>query len=156
MDKLLTHSRIDFSFVLFMDKSLTRYEKLFCVSTKYWTLSRSYFEQCISQFAFYVAWKTHPAKYIANLLNSVTKNICHYSKRVRTCHLLWLRPWCYYSSSKTHVRDRIFEFTSIHASVIYQIPWIRRIHWTSFNVEKTPVGQEASEIWKLHYSLKLN
>ena len=37
-----------------------------------------------------------------------------------------MRPGCYHSTSKTQVRDRIFKLTLIHASVIYQIPWI---HW---------------------------
>ena len=41
---------------------------------------------------------------------SSTKNICHYSKRVRTYHLLCQRPGCYHSASKTHVRDRIFKW----------------------------------------------
>ena len=36
-------------------------------------------------------------------MNSVTKNICHYSKRARTCHLLCKRPECYHSASKTHM-----------------------------------------------------
>ena len=35
------------------------------------------------------------------------KNICHYSKRARTCHLLCKRPGFHHSTSKTHVRDRI-------------------------------------------------
>ena len=35
------------------------------------------------------------------------------------------RPVYYHSASKTHVRDRIFKLTPIHASVIYQIPCIR-------------------------------
>ena len=57
------------------------------------------------------------------------KNICHYSKRARTCHLLCKRQGCYHSTNKTHVGDRIFKLSLIHASVIYQIPWIGRIHW---------------------------
>ena len=28
-------------------------------------------------------------------------------------------------------RERIFKLNPIHASVIYQIPWMRWIHWTS-------------------------
>ena len=50
------------------------------------------------------------------------KNICHYNKRARTCHLLCKKPGCYHSTSKTHVRDRIFNMSPIHASVIYQKP----------------------------------
>ena len=49
------------------------------------------------------------------------KNICHYSKKARTCHLLCLRPGCYHSTSKTHGRARISKLSLIHASVIYQI-----------------------------------
>ena len=40
-------------------------------------------------------------------------------KTVQTCHLLCERPECYHSASKTHVRDSIFKFSPIHASVIY-------------------------------------
>ena len=29
------------------------------------------------------------------------------------------------------MRDRIFKLTLIHASLIYQIPWIHWIHWVS-------------------------
>ena len=43
---------------------------------------------------------------------------------IRTCHLLCWRPGCYHGASKTHVRDRSFKLSPIHASVIYQIPWI--------------------------------
>ena len=59
------------------------------------------------------------------------QNICHYSKRAQTCHLLCKRPGCYHSVSKTHVRERIFKLSPIHALVIYQIPWIRWIHQIS-------------------------
>ena len=44
-------------------------------------------------------------------------------------HLLGKRPKCYHSTNKTHVRDRIFKLSPIHASVIYQIPWICWIQW---------------------------
>ena len=53
------------------------------------------------------------------------KNIGHCNKRARTCHLLCKSPGCYHSASKTRVRDRIFKMRQIHASVIYQIPWIQ-------------------------------
>ena len=53
------------------------------------------------------------------------KDICHYSKRTQTCHLLCKRPGCYHSASKIHVRDRIFKLSPIHASLIYQIHWIQ-------------------------------
>ena len=45
-------------------------------------------------------------------------------KRARSCQLLCKRPGCYHSANKTHVRDRIFKLSPIHASLIYQIPWI--------------------------------
>ena len=53
------------------------------------------------------------------------KNICHYSKGVQTCHHLCKRPAGYQNARKTHVRDRIFKLSPIHASVIYQIPRIQ-------------------------------
>ena len=42
--------------------------------------------------------------------------------KVRTCRLLCQRQGCSHSANKTHVRDRIFKLSPIHASVIYQIP----------------------------------
>ena len=50
------------------------------------------------------------------------KNICLYSKRIQTCHLLCKRPGCYHSASKTHVGDRIFKLRPIYASVIFNFP----------------------------------
>ena len=44
------------------------------------------------------------------------------SKRAQTCHPLHQRPGCYYSTSKKHVRDRIFKLTPIHAPATYPIP----------------------------------
>ena len=35
------------------------------------------------------------------------------------------RPGCYHSTSKTQVEERILKLSPIHASAIYQIPWIR-------------------------------
>ena len=64
-------------------------------------------------------------KFILNVFLEFTefsnKNICHYSKRARTSHLLSKRPGCYHSTNKTHIRDRIFKLIPIPASVIYQI-----------------------------------
>ena len=68
------------------------------------------FDRCIF-LVMYIIWQ----------LNSVTK-ICHYSKRARTCHLLCNRPEYYHNTSKTHVRDRIFRLSPIHASMIFRFP----------------------------------
>ena len=69
------------------------------------------------------------------------KNIFQYSKMAWTYHLLCKRPGCYHSTSKTHMRARIFKLTIIHASVIYQNPWIHRIQWI-------PVPfRENSNVW---------
>ena len=75
-----------------------------------------------------------------NSVNSVSKINCHYSKRFWTCHLKWNRPGCSHSANKTHVRDRDFKLTPIHALVIYQIPWI---HWipVSFTENSIDVSQ---------------
>ena len=53
-------------------------------------------------------------------LNSVTKIFV--SKRARICHLLFKRPGCYHSDSKTNVKDTIFKLNPIHASAFFQIP----------------------------------
>ena len=37
-------------------------------------------------------------------------------------HLLYQKPGCYHSASKTHVRGRIFKLIPIHASVIIRFP----------------------------------
>ena len=71
-------------------------------------------------------------------LNSVTKN-CHYSKRARTFHLLCKRPGCYHSTSKTHVRERIFKTSPINASVIYQIP-----EFTEFSESSAPFRKNST------------
>ena len=42
-------------------------------------------------------------------------------------HLLCKRQGCYHSASKTHVTDRIFKLSPVHASMIYQICWIQWI-----------------------------
>ena len=51
-------------------------------------------------------------------LNSVTKN---------STTLLCKRPACYHSASKTSVRDRIFNSSPIHASVIIKFPEFNEI-----------------------------
>ena len=54
--------------------------------------------------------------HILKRINSVTKNIGHYSKNSRTCHLLCERPGCYHNTSKTDVRDMIIKLSAIHSS----------------------------------------
>ena len=55
------------------------------------------------------------------LLNSVTK-ICHSVKGLEPSHLLCKRPACYHNASTTHVEDRTFKLSPIHASVIISFP----------------------------------
>ena len=57
-------------------------------------------------------------------------------KRTRTCDLLFKRPECYHSTSKAHVRDRIFKFSPIHASVIDQICWIHWVQWKFCSIQE--------------------
>ena len=88
---------------------------------------------------------------------SVIFEFCHYSKRARTCCLLCKRPGCYHSTSKTHVRDRIFKLSPIHASVIYQIPWIPWIQWISLPLRENSIyhvlpdkeSLEEMDIWSI-------
>ena len=61
-------------------------------------------------------------------------------------HLLCEKPECYHSTSKTHVRDRIFKLSSIHASVIYQIPWIRWIQWNPVVLRENKDDEQNSYI----------
>ena len=56
------------------------------------------------------------------------QKILYFKKIIQSCHLLCKRPICYHSTNKTHVAERIFKLSPIHASVIYQIDWI---HWIS-------------------------
>ena len=53
------------------------------------------------------------------------QKILYFKKTILTCYLLCKRPRCYLSTSKTQVAEIIFKLSPIHASVIYQIPWIR-------------------------------
>ena len=74
---------------------------------------------------------------LPNLLNSVTKIFVITVKgfeRATQSPLVWGTSTC-----KTHVRNSIFKLTSIHASVIYQIPWI---HWIPFLLMKTLISTE--------------
>ena len=68
-----------------------------------------------------------------NSLNSLQQ------KDSNPTHLLCERPACYHSASTTHVRDKIFKFSSIHASVIYLIPWIRWIQWKFLSFRKNSI-----------------
>ena len=61
------------------------------------------------------------------------KLLC-FKKIIRTCHHLCER--CYHGTSKTQVTKQIFKFSPIHASVIYQIPWI---HWISDPFRENPI-----------------
>ena len=72
------------------------------------------------------------------------KNICYYSERARTCHLLCWNQGCYHFNSQTHVRNRIFKMTPILASLIYQIPWIRWMQWI-------PVPFRENSIENIHH-----
>ena len=64
------------------------------------------------------------------------KNICHYCKRVQICHLLCWRPGCYHSTSKTHVRDRIFILSLIHVQLFIRFPEFTKF---LFHLMKTPL-----------------
>ena len=68
-------------------------------------------------------------------LNSVTKNICHYSNMAitRTCYTVTL----VLETSMLPQCHRIFKFSPTHASVIYLIPWIQ---WKFSSLGKTPLN----------------
>ena len=77
------------------------------------------------------------------------KSICHFSERVWTCHLFCYRPRCYHRASLTHVRDRYFKLTPMHASAIYQIPWIHWIHWISVPFLENSIVSDHG--WKIPF-----
>ena len=56
------------------------------------------------------------------------------------------KPACYHSARKTHVRNRIFRLSPIHASVTYQILWIHWIHWIPVPFRKNSNGSDSSLI----------
>ena len=58
--------------------------------------------------------------------------ILYFKKIIRISYLMCKRPRCYHSASKTQVAERIFKLTPVHATVIYQILWIRWIPWISY------------------------
>ena len=66
--------------------------------------------------------------------HSLTKNICHYSKRAWTYRFQCKISGCCRIASRIHVRNSNFKLSPIHASTIYQIPWIRSILWILWKV----------------------
>ena len=57
------------------------------------------------------------------------KSICHYSKRSGPCHLLCATT-CYNSTSRTHMKDRIFlNWLKFMPPWFYCSPWICWIQW---------------------------
>ena len=77
--------------------------------------------------------KFYPPKKLPNTCSPIKIWVI---KKVRTCHLLCKRPGYYHIASKTHATDRIFKLSPIYASVIYQIPWSRWIHWKFYFISE--------------------
>ena len=77
-----------------------------------------------------------------NSLKFSDKKNCHYSKRALTCNILWKRPGCYHSTSKTHETGSL---SPIHTSVIYQIQWIRWIQWMSVPFRENSIVINTAE-----------
>ena len=72
------------------------------------------------------------------------------SKRARTYHpaTSCVRDQdAYHSTNKTHVRDRIFTLSLIHASVIYQFPWIRWIQWIPVPFKENSIIWQNERNW---------
>ena len=67
-----------------------------------------------------------------------------FKKIIRSSHLPCKRSRCYHSANKTHVAERIFKLSPIHAWVIYQIPRIRWIHWIS-----DPFRENSNTLFRL-------
>ena len=84
-----------------------------------------------------------------DLLSWVTK-ICVITVKGLEPATSCVRPGCCHSASKTHVRDRIFKLSPIHASVIYQIPWIRWIRWIPVSFRETPLSSGCLSLSSLN------
>ena len=65
--------------------------------------------------------------FLLNSVSSLTRNCIYIQEIIRTCNLLYKKPRYDHSTSKTWITDMIFEISPVHASVIYQIPWIHCI-----------------------------
>ena len=87
-------------------------------------------------------------------INWVFPKCFHWICWQNICHRATFWPGCYNSTSKTHVRDRIFKLSPIHASVIYQIPWIRWIQWIPVPFRKNSIVGLKS-FWNFQHSLGL-
>ena len=77
-----------------------------------------------------------------NSLNSVTKIFVITVNRglnLPPSHLLCKKPGCYHSTSKTHVRDRIFKSGPIHVSVIIRFP-----EFTKFSESSAPFRKNSN------------
>ena len=77
--------------------------------------------------------------WIEFFLNFSDKNICHYSERVWTGHLLHKRPGYYHSTSKTHVRDRILKLSPIFQNLLNSLDSMKVL----LHLGKTPL----SKVW---------
>ena len=61
------------------------------------------------------------------------RNISQYSKKAQTCHLLWRRPGCYHSASKTHVRqDFLIESNSCFSDLSYSLNSLNSLNSKKF------------------------
>ena len=80
-----------------------------------------------------------------NELNRIYR-ICRISKIflqrrcIQTCYLLSNKPWCFHSTRKTQVTEKIFKMNLIHASVISQILWIHWIEWKFVPFRKNSIN----------------
>ena len=72
-----------------------------------------------------------------NSLNSVTKVFVITVKGFEPA-ISCVRDQDAATTPARHVRDRIFKLTLIHASVIYQIPWICRNYWIFVSFRENP------------------
>ena len=99
----------------------------------FWSLERLMYVPSDAQWSF-------SRTFSVNSLNSVTKIFV--IKRAQSYHLLCKRLGCYHSASKTHVRDRNFNMSPIHASVIYQIPHFTKI--AEFSENSAPFRKNSS------------
>ena len=93
-------------------------------------------------------WKINSGIFLKCFTEFRDKNMCHYSKRVRTCHLLCKRSRCYHSTSETGSLNWIQSMFSDLSDSLNSLNSMKVLHYLG----KTPVNfkfhpQENEKDW---------
>ena len=90
-----------------------------------------------------------------NSLNSVSKNICHYHNKGSNLPPFVLETRMLRKCQQETYERQDLKLSPIHHSVIYQIPWIRQIHWISIPFRENSIGPFVSLLIPLFRTLDI-